>query len=509
MKSHTNVYQYRCADCTYATKYCHSLKLHLRKYGHKPAMVLNNDGSPNNLDLFGPGGGGPMSGPPGAGLKRKSGGGSGSGSARKEDMFPPTMLPQFPGMPPSIMQMQLQHLQSQFGSHPPKLGQMPPFRLDDPKFGHQKLGEASNGNNSPSARFFGSATPEEQIRCDKCEFRTSSKEVFRNHMMLHASSDRTSALHHLLTSPLAAQGNKRPYPDLNKSADDLSHFGQRVRSSSPTSSSPRSFASSGLRSLEKSESPPSNTAYPPHMSYLNKFAMHNHPLLQGLLPPNQALRALIEERQRESLGSTGGATSDSSQRDTPDSFASREGTAPLPPNKRHKADIFSTLYANRMSEQLEKSESPHAALDLSKDNIIGGGSHGSSSDIDTGSNPRSHSSSPALSAGTSKSSRRKGKAYKIKRHTDSEEECGGDPPMPGLVPVSSNSAVDSDHHSTGDRFEDEAACKHCGILFRNEIMHRLHMEYHSYENPFKCRMCGENCDDALSFFLHIAKREHS
>ena len=39
MKSHTNVYQYRCADCTYATKYCHSLKLHLKKYNHKPATV--------------------------------------------------------------------------------------------------------------------------------------------------------------------------------------------------------------------------------------------------------------------------------------------------------------------------------------------------------------------------------------------------------------------------------------------------------------------------------------
>ena len=44
-KSHTNVYQYRCADCVYATKYCHSLKLHLRKHGHRPAAVLNSDGS--------------------------------------------------------------------------------------------------------------------------------------------------------------------------------------------------------------------------------------------------------------------------------------------------------------------------------------------------------------------------------------------------------------------------------------------------------------------------------
>lgn len=45
MKSHTNVYQYRCSDCHYATKYCHSLKLHLKKYDHKPATVLNPDGS--------------------------------------------------------------------------------------------------------------------------------------------------------------------------------------------------------------------------------------------------------------------------------------------------------------------------------------------------------------------------------------------------------------------------------------------------------------------------------
>lgn len=52
MKSHSNIYQYRCADCSYATKYCHSLKLHLRKYAHKPAMVLNPDGTPNPLPII-------------------------------------------------------------------------------------------------------------------------------------------------------------------------------------------------------------------------------------------------------------------------------------------------------------------------------------------------------------------------------------------------------------------------------------------------------------------------
>lgn len=56
MKSHSKVYQYRCANCNYETKYCHSLKLHLRKYGHSPDMVLHPDGTPNPypvIDVYG------------------------------------------------------------------------------------------------------------------------------------------------------------------------------------------------------------------------------------------------------------------------------------------------------------------------------------------------------------------------------------------------------------------------------------------------------------------------
>lgn len=52
MKSHSSVYQYRCKDCAYVSKYCHSLKLHLRKYRHSPAMVLNPDGTPNPLPII-------------------------------------------------------------------------------------------------------------------------------------------------------------------------------------------------------------------------------------------------------------------------------------------------------------------------------------------------------------------------------------------------------------------------------------------------------------------------
>ncbi|KAJ8669595.1 hypothetical protein QAD02_000854, partial [Eretmocerus hayati] len=51
LKSHSGVYQFRCSQCSYCSKYCHSLKIHLRRYGHEPAMVLNPDGTPNPLPI--------------------------------------------------------------------------------------------------------------------------------------------------------------------------------------------------------------------------------------------------------------------------------------------------------------------------------------------------------------------------------------------------------------------------------------------------------------------------
>ncbi|XP_017073612.2 protein hunchback [Drosophila eugracilis] len=79
-KSHSSVYQYRCADCDYATKYCHSFKLHLRKYGHKPGMVLDEDGTPNPslvIDVYGT-----RRGPKSKNGGPISSGGSGSGSRK-------------------------------------------------------------------------------------------------------------------------------------------------------------------------------------------------------------------------------------------------------------------------------------------------------------------------------------------------------------------------------------------------------------------------------------------
>ena len=455
----------------YATKYCHSLKLHLKKYAHKPAMVLNNDGTPNPLpviDVFG---------------NKRGPKNSKNGSeppAPTSGLFPslpanfPANLPNLPNFPPNFPFFglsQLHQLQQLNGGGAPKIAQVPPFRLEDPDKDKDERGV------SPPTM----DDPEKLFKCDKCEFSTSSSEVHKNHMLLHASSER-GALHRLLTSPLQTAKTGTP--------EDITFSPSRKRTASP-GSSPRSPFQQRSLFQERSESPVSSNGSP-MAEYFNKIAMNN-PLLQGLVP-NPAIKALMEQRKREnSLGSS----PDSFRNDSP---SSREDTAPLPPNKRVKTDIFASLY-NKMSEQAEKAESPSGVLDLSKecgtDNIIGGGSHGSSSDNETGSNPRSHSSSPSLTSSTTKN-RRKGKAYKIERRyddnsTNSEEEVSD---MPSLMPI-----------PRPDTLSDLKTCKFCGISFKNSTMYAIHMGYHG-SDPFKCNLCGDQCEDALSFFLHIARKEH-
>jgi len=50
MKSHSNFYPYRCVDCRYTTKYCHSLKLHLQKYGHTSVTQLPNESPESEIE---------------------------------------------------------------------------------------------------------------------------------------------------------------------------------------------------------------------------------------------------------------------------------------------------------------------------------------------------------------------------------------------------------------------------------------------------------------------------
>jgi len=51
-------------------------------------------------------------------------------------------------------------------------------------------------------------------------------------------------------------------------------------------------------------------------------------------------------------------------------------------------------------------------------------------------------------------------------------------------------------------------CKHCGIIYPDEIMYRVHMGFHGYNDPLTCNMCGEQLSDKYTFFMHIARVAH-
>lgn len=52
-------------------------------------------------------------------------------------------------------------------------------------------------------------------------------------------------------------------------------------------------------------------------------------------------------------------------------------------------------------------------------------------------------------------------------------------------------------------------CRYCDIAFGDVVLYTMHMGYHGYNDPFTCNMCGEQCKDKVSFFLHIARNSHS
>lgn len=60
-----------------------------------------------------------------------------------------------------------------------------------------------------------------------------------------------------------------------------------------------------------------------------------------------------------------------------------------------------------------------------------------------------------------------------------------------------------------DTNKENFACQFCEINFGDPVLYTMHMGYHGFKNPFACNMCGEECNDKVGFFLHIARTQHS
>ncbi|XP_076634817.1 hunchback [Colletes latitarsis] len=123
---------------------------------------------------------------------------------------------------------------------------------------------------------------------------------------------------------------------------------------------------------------------------------------------------------------------------------------------------------------------------------------------------------PASSPRATGTSRRKGRAVKLERRvieedTDDESQQPHEEPESFEPPAASSpgSREEKDSKDGGLGVSNEFTCQYCEIAFGNVVMYTVHMGYHGYKDPYTCNMCGHQCTDKVSFFLHIARSKHS
>ncbi|KAJ8920942.1 hypothetical protein NQ315_015735 [Exocentrus adspersus] len=116
--------------------------------------------------------------------------------------------------------------------------------------------------------------------------------------------------------------------------------------------------------------------------------------------------------------------------------------------------------------------------------------------------------------------RRKGRAFKLTPTPDCFSDDDDDQEMTTIfsnvevveekqAPKDEATPKEEDASNNNNTNKPDFACHYCNIKFGEQVLYTIHMGYHGYKNPFTCNMCGEECNDKISFFIHIATRPHS
>ena len=543
MKSHTTIYQYRCADCNYATKYCHSLKLHLRKYAHKPAMVLNPDGTPNPLpivDVYGTRRGpkikrdehGNVIGPPSAlGHQPQSESPSGNGSSVPGS---PGSSGGFPLLPPYVMaQMKMHQLQQSFppfgpgGEH--HFPGMRHHHDEDPDDADDDIDhddeimddEEESGHHYKGGKF--------QFKCSICDFETIDRDIYRNHMMLHASRDKEDDS----PQPSPNSTSRAPPPvvplprhsmGLNFPLSSNDEIKKERRESESENNNPTTIVRPPSHDpedyLPKSSSTPSD-----YFEYLKRMA----PLLKRSAEMTPSPTGQISSTQ------DGGLNSPPPSGMVGHPFGSGNGGGLL--SRLYLGTVVKNFQQREASGDADSNASSGGALDLSQ------GYDMKVNSLERDSQHQDQSGRSSSGNGSSKS-RRKGRAYKIERKLDSLS-AGGDSssvhsgvssepedakseesaPVIGMKESvvsgtngsyckrdqsdgGSPDASDSHSSSKESKLSGSHVCELCQIAFMDAYMYSYHKDCHDRHNPLKCIKCGMVMGDARGFFLHLIRESH-
>ncbi|EZA61221.1 Protein hunchback [Ooceraea biroi] len=118
---------------------------------------------------------------------------------------------------------------------------------------------------------------------------------------------------------------------------------------------------------------------------------------------------------------------------------------------------------------------------------------------------------------TISSNRRKGKAVKLDRRlVEKYEEPANDAEFFESTTVGtkerkncSYDKIEDDRRTIASLTDNRLICYYCEIAFGDAAMYSVHMGYHGFNDPYTCNMCGHQCTDRLSFFLHIGRSKHT
>ncbi|XP_068155778.1 protein hunchback [Drosophila tropicalis] len=464
-KSHSSVYQYRCQDCDYATKYCHSFKLHLRKYGHKPGMVLDEDGTPNPslvIDVYGTR----------RGPKSKSGGGIGSGNSRKSNIA--TVAPQQQSVAP----------QQQSAPQP-----TPPSQLSAALQGYPMTPTASSG---------GAVTPPILPPLPSSPAKSVGS-VEQAPSALPAPAN--------LLPPLASllQQNRNmaffPYWNLNlqmlaaqQQAAVLAQLSPRMREQlqqqhqqqHPVQNSDNEEEDQDQDDFErKSVDSAMDLSQGTPVKEEGQTPQQQQQQLQNQQSLPMAMNLKLAEDEATPLMSSSNASRRKGRVLKLDTLLQLKSAAQSSPEQVKVMPTASSPISglkqlpdehcsgtSSADESMETNHVPQANTSASSTASSSGNSSNASST--SSSAPINSASSSTVSATTSSSS-------------------------------SSSAASSSIPAAAGAIYE----CKYCDIYFKDAVLYTIHMGYHSCDDVFKCNMCGEKCDGPVGLFVHMARNAHS
>ncbi|XP_054713486.1 protein hunchback-like [Uloborus diversus] len=405
MKSHSNIYQYRCANCTYATKYCHSLKLHLRKYDHKPATVLNMDGTPNPypiIDVYGTRRG-PRS------KKRKlleePENNSVSSSALVPSQQQMNYSPVPPLFPPSVPVMY--HPQFFNGYHG-NIFMRPPTQMDS-------AGNALTHHMSPFGPKHGSP-----LKCLMCDFVTDMQEVFHKHMLFHAASENQDLVK-------LCGINSDSILHFQDQQMAMNNFSQKQRHY--LENSPRTDTNFGIQDSEPEIS--KDTSRRNESMYELKNVKSEENGMDTVRMENKCSIPNKEHEEKEFFRKSGDRNSDCASQETEPDEESEEKdgsfitshTSALPKSANHHQQL--EISSSTKYDSQETKNSDHAPLDLSSSKQSEQRSYENYSEnrIHEDSVMEMSQNIPYRTVSTANSrNRRKGKAFKIDRNVQYQDQ---------------------------------------------------------------------------------------